>query len=171
MKKIIVYLLMILLMTGCSNSSSVYNTKLQRYNAYYTTILNNDAFQAGSDHFDISSVISKLSETQYRYDVYVDGPRIAMYDVQIMVIENNQTLEISKSMMPTVGIFDDIEYDLIPYQVNMSEGYVKGFNLNAVVANPSVSLKVLVVWKDYAKVNQYREYFSFSLDFNQQVNS
>ncbi|MBN2849594.1 MAG: hypothetical protein JXK92_02975, partial [Erysipelotrichaceae bacterium] len=101
MKKIVSACLVLLLAVGCQSATDKqYEANLQRYDAYYTAILNNDKFQGSSEYFDIFAVMNKLSDTEYRYDVIVDSPRVAMYDVEILVIENGKSLEIADEIMP-----------------------------------------------------------------------
>ena len=78
-------------------------------------------------------------------------------------------LLISVEMMPSFGIYEDSEYHLIPYQVDAELGYQKGFNLNGIVKENKVNLKVLVMWKDYFKIKTDREYFNFVIDLNAAV--
>lgn len=165
------YILLILLLTSACQSAAQkqYASNLQRYNAYYTALLNNDKFLDNSDNFDITAVMNKLSETEYRFDVIVDNPRIAMYDIEILVIESGKSLEISSQIMPSIGIFEAGEYNLVPFQINLKSGFTEGFGLSGTVAKTIANLKVLVLWHDYAKVTQKREYFELSVQYSDQV--
>ncbi|MGB7595241.1 MAG: hypothetical protein WBL80_06725 [Erysipelotrichaceae bacterium] len=170
MKKIFLALLILFSASACQSASQkLYATNLQRYNAYYTAILNNEKFLSNSDNFDISGVMNKLSDTEYRYDVIIDNPRIAMYDIEILVIESGKSLEIASQIMPNVGIFESSEYNMVPFQTNLKSGFTKGFGLSGTIAKPAVGLKVLVLWRDYAKVTQKREYFDLSVQYVDQV--
>jgi hypothetical protein len=170
MKKIFLALLILFMAAACQSAAQKqYAANLQRYNAYYTAILNNEKFLTSSDNFDISGVMNKLSDTEYRYDVIVDNPRIAMYDIEILVIESGKSLEIASNIMPNVGIFEASDYNMVPYQTNLKSGFTKGFGLSGTVAKPTIDLKVLVVWHDYAKVTQKREYFDLSVQYSDQV--
>ena len=113
--------------------------------------------------------MNKLSDTEYRYDVIIDSPRVAMYDVEVLVIENGKSLEIADEIMPCIGLFEDHDFNLVPYQINLDAGFAEGFGLNGLVENPIVNLKVMVVWKDYAKVQQKREYFDLTVQYSEQV--
>jgi hypothetical protein len=170
MKKIILVLLLLVWASACqSTAQKQYATNLQRYNAYYTAILNNDKFLGNSENFDISTIMNKLSDNEYRYDVIIDNPRIAMYDIEILVIENDKSLEISSQVMPSVGLFESKEYNMVPYQINLKSGYSEGFGLSGTVSTANIKLKVMVLWHDYAKVTQKREYFDLNVQYVQQV--
>lgn len=161
MKKGLILLLTILILAGCS--SSVDEVKYQIYKTTYQSILNSTTFQSASENFNISASISDLGNNQIRYDVFLDQPKIAMYDVEILAIVDTGLLVISDQMMPSVGIFEDVEYHLIPYQVNADAGYPAGFNLNGISDQRALTIKVLVTWKDYFKIRSYKESFKFDL--------
>jgi hypothetical protein len=163
MRKFLLSLFLSVLLVACSNNEILLQEKYETYKLHYQSILNTTQFKNTSDNFSISSELTRLSDGSYRYDVYVDEPRIAMYDVEILVIVDDGLLLISDEMMPSIGIYEDSEYYLIPYQINSDLGYQKGFNLNGIVSTDTVNLKVLVMWKDYFKIKTEREYFSFDL--------
>lgn len=162
MKKTILILLGLLLWTGCGQSATD-AAKTEVYRTTVQSLLNTTVFKDASRNFAISATLSDLGNNQIRYDVFVDDPKIAMYDVEILAIVDNGLLVVSDSMMPSVGIFETMEYNLIPYQINAERGYVKGFNLNGITDTRQVRLKVLVSWKDYFKIRSSRETFQFDL--------
>jgi uncharacterized protein YceK len=170
MRKLLLALFIMISFSACQSAEQKQKAaNLQKYNAYYTAILNNDKFQSFSDLFDITTVMNKLSETEYRYDVIIDNPRVAMYDIEVLVIVNDKSLQISKEVMPSIGIFETGEYNLVPYQVNMKSGYSKGFGLSGTVKTATVELKALVLWYDYAKVSQQREYFDLNAQYSEEI--
>lgn len=169
MRKYGIGFLICILLVGCSKSEIIVKEKFESYKLNYQSILNTTQFKSSSRNFGISSSITDLNDGTFRYDVFVDEPNIAMYDVEILVIVDNGLLLISDDMMPSIGIYEDAEYYLIPYQVNTELGYQKGFNLNGIVNSDTMNLKVLVMWKDYFKIKTEREYFSFDLDINPPV--
>ena len=169
MRKYVIGVLICLLLAGCNQSDIVLKEKYETYKLHYQSILNSTQFKQTSSNYNISTSLTALSDGNYRYDVFVDEPKIAMYDVEILAIVDDGLLLISDEMMPSIGIYEDSEYHLIPYQVDAELGYQKGFNLNGVVNQNKVNLKVLVMWKDYFKIKTEREYFNFVIDLNAAV--
>lgn len=167
MRKYVVGILISLLLVGCNSSETILREKYETYKLHYQSILNSTQFKESSNYFNISSTLTALNDGSFRYDVFVDEPKIAMYDVEILVVVDDGLLLISDEMMPSIGIFEDAEYHLIPYQIDHELGYEKGFNLNGVVSSNKVNLKVLVMWKDYFKIKTEREYFNLTVDLNQ----
>lgn len=168
MRKLTIIIILALILSGCQwfDNDDIDEAKFQRYSAYYTSIFDNDRFIFASEYYDIEVVMNKISDSEYRYDVIIDSPRIAMYAIEIMVVENNVTPEVANKMMPTIGIFENVEYNLIPYQVNVERGYVKGLIVNGISSLPSINLKIMVLWRDYAKLIVTREFFDINKIFD-----
>ena len=163
MRKYVIGVLICLLLAGCNQSDIVLKEKYETYKLHYQSILNSTQFKQTSSNYNISTSLTALSDGNYRYDVFVDEPKIAMHDVEILAIVDNGLLLVSDKMMPSVGLFEDESYRLIPYQVDVDLGYHKGFNLNGIVDTDKINLKVVVMWKDYFEIKTEREYFSFDL--------
>lgn len=159
-------LLLLLSLSACSFDTQEYLSQenYARYQAYYTSIFDNDRFITFTDAYDIERVFTKVND-QYRYDIIIDNPSIAMYDIEVMVVENDVAFERAEKMMPSFGIFESKETNMIPFQVDVDKGYAKGIVLSGMVDVPIVELKVMVAWKDYAKLNTTREFFMFNLDY------
>lgn len=164
-KKAIV-LLVILLLTSCSNNASSVKEaeNFTRYQAYYTSIFDNDRFIREPNNYNLEVVFTKI-DNKYRYDVIIDEPIIAMYDVEVMVIENDQPFEHTDKMMPSFGVFERNETNMIPYQVDTEKGYAKGIVVSGLIDVSVVELKIMIGWRDYSKLNSYREFFIRNLDY------
>jgi len=162
MKKALLLLMSLILMSGCSNSAQLDEIKIDTYKSMYTDILNASDFKSSSEYFSIEASLNDMGDASYRYDVIIDQAKVAMYDVDILVIVDDGSLVISDKMMPSVGIFEDITYYMIPYQVNTAEHYVQGIALNGLSESLPVRVKVLVKWKDDLN-KAFIEYFDFSL--------
>ena len=161
MKKILVTMLCFTLLCGCQkNKIDINAEKAQVYESYITAIQDNENFLEESSYFNITTAMNKLGENEYRWDVIIDSPVVAMYEIQILAIERNVigTLREDK-IMPSCGILEDDVYNMIPNQVDLAKGYVEGFTLSGVTELPEVTIEVMVVWTGYAKLAQNREFF------------
>lgn len=166
MKLKIMLVALLLLVSACSKSTNVVEEQnLARYKAYYALIFDNDRFIREPQHFDLDVVFSEI-EGQYRYDIIVDNPRIAMYDVEIMVVEDDLGFQATRRMMPSFGIFESNKNNMIPNQVDSENGYVKGMIVSGMLDKKVVELKIMVGWRDYSKLNSHREFFIRNLDYD-----
>lgn len=163
MKRLFLLLISLVLLGACTSNEQL-EAKYEAYRSKYQNLLNSTSFLEQSNHFNIEAKLSTLSSGEYRYDVYVDNAKIAMYDLEILVIVDEGLLVISDEMMPNIGIYDDLEYAMVPYQINIESGYVKGFNLNGTTTQKPIVLKVSVSWKDYFKIKSTQEIFRFELN-------
>lgn len=165
MKKLIIIVLTALLIQGCSFSDKKqYQEKVELYESYYKSILNNDKFASNSEHFAVQADIDKVDEG-YVYEIIIDDAKIAMYDVKVMVVEDQKDFNEEEKMMPSAGIFDEKIYNIIPNQSNVEKGYMSGFQLLGEAATDTISLEILVIFNDYRKLNTYREFISFDLEY------
>ena len=162
MKRFILLLLSVLLLTSCTSTNKDL-VKSEHYKSLYTELLNALDVSATSPYFSLTASLSALSGARYRYDVFIDEPQIAMYDIEILVIVDNGSLVIPETMMPSVGIFDDKAYHMLPYQINADKGFVKGFGLNGIVETSTVKLKILVSWKDVNRLHNNKAYLGLEI--------
>ncbi len=158
------FICLICLLSACQTNSRMDAAKYNLYKTYYTDIFNQANFTQSSQYFEISASRQLIGTNIYRFDVIIDQAKVAMYNVEILVILDNGSLTISDTMMPSVGIFENDTYNMIPYQSNNALHYVKGFGLNGLSSETIMHLKILVMWKDSTKVTQFKEYLEFILD-------
>ena len=162
MKKILLYLSLLLLVIGCQNNT--HQPEQEKYNSYlsyYQSILDSDIEMSSSQCYDIALVVNKLDEQQYRYDVIIDNPRVAMYDIKALAVVNDLTIAIDKeNMMPSIGILDDSHYNMIPNQVDNEKNFVPGLDLSLLSSSSSLRISVMIEWKDSSEINYVREYIN-----------
>jgi len=156
----------LILLTACSSTAKADQLKIETYKTMYTDVLNASGFINSSTFFTVTPSVNALTDSTYRYDVILDDPKVAMYDVEILLIRDDGSLVISESMMPSVGIFEGKTYTMIPHQTNTSANFVQGFDLNGISATIPIKLKMVVQWKD-ASNNPFKEYFQFDLTTTQ----
>lgn len=163
MKKLISFVMVILLLCGCSkhNENEISQDKLAKYASYYQTVLENENFEYASRYFDIYAEFPETSDGTVIYYVYIDNAQIAMYDVEVIVVENMQPYQ-ETEMMPTKGIFENQKFSMIPYQYNVNSGFVKGFAISGDAETEDVQLNIMVTWKDSTRLNTSRAFFEFN---------
>lgn len=161
MKKIFITLLITLVcLTGCKvkTTNTVSDEKLSKYATLYQSVLANETFVGGSRYYNIE-VEYLNTDAGYNYYIVLDEAQVAMYDVEIIVVEGLLPYN-EVEMMPTIGIFDNAEYNMIPFQVNVDLSYVKGIVVSGDM-DEMRNLYALVTWKDVTRVNTYREFIEF----------
>ncbi len=147
------------LLSGCSlfKDDKKQQDSLQKYQTYLTSLIEQDRFLDGSHYFDISAIYNRLEDGTYRYDVFIENAQVAMYSIEILVIENTAK-RTDEVIYPCVGIFELEDYAMVPFQKNEAEGFVEGFQLTGISKQEYPTLNILVTWKNYAKLNTYREF-------------
>lgn len=159
------WLVLFLLLSGCIQQPRdvAFERALTVFESHYFSILDNDRFLNSSNYFNITIEKYEIAN-QFRYDLIIDDPQVAMYDLVIVIVENNQDFESLAALTPSLGVFD-ASVNLIPNQVNISKGFPKGVLLSGISSESTMQLRVMVAWKDYYKLKQMREYFIIDIDF------
>jgi hypothetical protein len=159
------WLVLLLLLSGCIQQPRdiAFERALTVFESHYFSILDNDRFLNASNYFNLSIEKYELSN-QFRYDLIIDEPQVAMYDVVIVIVENNQDFESLTTLTPSIGVFD-ASVNLVPNQINIDKGFPKGILLSGVSSESTIQLRVMIAWKDYYKLKQSREYFIINIDF------
>ena len=156
MKKIILVMLL-MITSGCSTKTVDSDVeKMSKYNSLYVDCLNNADFKLKSDNFNIELDFTQ-TDNGYNYYIVIDEPKVAMYDVEAIVVENLMNYN-EIDMMPTVGIFESGEYNLVPYQTNKQNNFYGGIVISGDTLVENVDLYALDTWKDVTMTKQFKEY-------------
>ncbi len=164
MKRIIIGFIVLLLVVGCNSDKKIDKAQMNLYETHWKSLLNESKFQSTSRNFNIE--VNFVEEAEgYAYYLTVDNPRVAMYDVEIMVIENKESFNKLEEMQPSAGIFEN-KFNLIPNQTRKEKNYRKGAILSrSGIEENELSLRVLVTWKNYTKLDTFKEVFEFELAY------
>lgn len=164
MKRITTFLIIALLLVGCTASiSQSERAALENYESYYQIALNEQDTFSESEYYTIEASINPLDDGTFRYDVFIDQPTIAMRDVVVVIVENDTPFENQAEMMPSIGIFDD-PIKLYPNQVDAELSFYKGINLNRIITQNKVTLKVLIEFTNANRDISYHEVIEIDLN-------
>ena len=109
MKKILVVISLIILITGCSNEVQIdIDTNVEDEKVAYLDIKDNlnkqEEFNKIEDiPCDIKMSVDRISEEEISYRVIIDNPKSDMKNIEALLIHNNFTEDI----FPSIGLFDD----------------------------------------------------------------
>ena len=168
LKKITLMLLVILLVSCQSSTVNSDEVNLQKYEAYYQSILDSDSFQEKSEYFSIEAVMNMV-EGAYRFSVIIDEPLVAMYNIEMMAIIDDGSVSVNyDTVMPASGIFDR-SYNMLPYQSNETSGFPSGIIVDGLCDNSRVTLLILVAWKNETSTESFRQFFRLVADVDTKV--
>lgn len=152
----------LLLTTGCSKHNSNEKDFQNTYDSFVDSILDNNGAESNDIPFSHNLQVVKESSGEYRYEITIDQPRVAMYNIQMMVVDKNTSGE-----YPFIGLLsDEDQYNMVPFQENKEKNFVKGIILGGVSANPKFSLHVQVSWKDFGQINTNTAFFNYTYDYD-----
>lgn len=156
MKKIIILVLLVFILSGCQHQSSTVDKQFELYDRIKLQLEENRTFD-DEYKFHIRMVTQHINDS-YRYDIIIDQPQETMYDVIALAYanENNQT------MCPNVGIFDDDSMNLKKDFIDKQNGFYKGIQLSGKTSHLQ-SVKVYVsYYADEMKTKRVEKYIEVS---------
>lgn len=126
-----------LLITGCKSDSNEMGDKLNlQYQKYIQKLIEQQEFNNKSDEFSIRLVLNKINDTETRYDIIIDSPKINMYALQaIAKVENDD-----ESSLPSLGILEEESFSLVPGVVDKTRGIYRGVNLSGVTREKNINV-------------------------------
>ena len=162
MKRSICFLLLLMILSGCRGDSSSARrmTAEERYLDLVELLQSQEVLREHSNAFDLSGEIVPITDG-YRYYVFIDNARIAIYDIEALACEDN--VDYTTQMAASVGIFEENEYHMVPNQSNPDKGYVSGLVISGVSKDPEVDLRILIQWENKERTNNTRAYYRLHL--------
>lgn len=152
------------LLSGCQEDDISGEENLAAYQEYYEAVESNSSFSETSSNYTVSAELTEVSDGSYRYYIIIDEPTTAMYHCAVMAVENDISYTEADHMMPSIGVLDDSDYSMVPNQVNTDDGFVKGMTLSGESSDDTISIKMLVEWKNAASTKTTREFIGFVLN-------
>ncbi len=164
MRKLILLLVLTLCVSACSDRNTKDKEFQNTYNSFVDSILDNNGADTAEIPFAHHLEVTKESSGEYRYAITIDDPKVAMYHIQMMVVD-----KAAGGQYPFLGLLNDEEmFSMIPNQENKDKYFVKGVVLEGLSPNPKFTLYVQVSWKDYAQINTSTVFFSYTYDYEKQ---
>lgn len=110
MKKALLVLIIVFLVTACSNDvvEVGIDEKVEDNKITYLDIKNNlsskEKFNVLEDiPCDLKASVDRTSDEEISYRIILDNPKLNMHDVEALLIHN----EFSENIFPSIGLFDD----------------------------------------------------------------
>ena len=162
MKKALLIFTLLLALSGCMNIGRKEANVNERYSNIIELIKEHENFATTSNYYDISVEMAKINEG-YRYYITIDNPRIAMYDIELLAIEDG--VDYMANMAANVGIFEETQYNMIPNQSNAAKGFTKGIIASGISTKPETTLYIFTQFKnqDFSKIHS--EYFKLNVKY------
>ena len=165
MKKLLLIICLLISLCACQEDGKQLANPDDRYMYLIEMIREHESFQTSSDYFDIAVEMAKI-ENGYRYYITIDNPRIAMYDIEMLAIEKD--VDYRSNMAANVGIFEEKEYNMVPNQANIDQGFVKGIVVSGICVKPQTTLYIFVQFKNADYSITRSEYFRLDVAYEEE---
>ena len=166
MKKLVLLLLLVCSLNACAVEVEKDISDEQRYFDLIEVIRSDQKFLEQSQYFEISTDMARI-DNGYRYYIFIDNPRIALYEIEAMALVDG--VDYHKVVAPSIGVLEDAIYNMVPNQTNTDKNYVKGLVLSGDCTTPNINLKMIVRWKDKTHSEYSSEYYAFGIDYVEAV--
>lgn len=163
MKKLLALVMVCLCLTGCKKKTDVTSDANDKYLNMIELVRSYDTFSDASEYFRVESEVANIGQGAYRFYIFIDKPKVAMYDIEAIAIEEN--VDYTDFMAANIGIYETSVYNMIPNQVNVDRGYAAGVIISGLTSNPNASLYMLVQWKNKDLSESYKEYLKIDLKY------
>lgn len=167
MKKLIVTLLIMVMLSSCAPAGKEVIDPDERYIYIVNLLEEHDSYSSSSLYFNIEGEMAKIDDG-YRYYITLDKPSIAMYDIELLAIEKD--VDYLTNMAPNVGIFEDTQYNMVPNQSDISNGFMKGIVASGLSDKPETTLYIFVQFKNYDFSNVHTEYIRLDIKYTEDTN-
>ena len=105
--------------------------------------------------------MSFFTSVQNSFPEIIDNPKVSMFDVKVLAIEEGT--DRNEVMAPSIGIFEDSNFNLVPSQVNKEGGFVKGVVLSGESINSTINLRMMITWNDKENKNHFKKFVQIQL--------
>ena len=158
MKKLLLVIMSLLILTGCSNENKeveIDDKYYKQYQKYEEKLNEAKDFETEITDFSIRLVVNETDQNEYRYDVIIDSPNVNMYYLQaISKVENDEN-----SSLPTLGVLEENNFSLVPNVIDKEKGIYKGVNLSGITNKSEFNVYVYLTYylseNDTKKVERY----------------
>lgn len=149
---------MALLLCGCQAGDEKTNTTDMLYKEYQMYVQKLDEhkdFSSDTKEFSLKVVTNTTNKGNYRYDVIIDNPTIAMYNIKVVAsVSDSQT-----TSYPTLGILEEETFALIPGVVDKTKNIYKGINLSGISSEQNAVVKVYITYTKSKEDEKQEERF------------
>lgn len=135
MKRIVIFVFCIFLITGCQTDIDM---QKQYYEEYKEKLNHEPVDSINNNECNVQFIVNQIKEDEYRYDIIIDDPKIAMYNIKaICKVKDSDDMN-----LPSIGLLEKETYSLVPNVVDKPNNIYKGINLSGICqnANPEIIL-------------------------------
>lgn len=157
MKKWIVIIVCFFL-CGCKANTEETNSTDKQYKEYKTyvdTLDKQTKFASEDANFTTRVIVNETNKGNYRYDIIIDNPTIAMYNIKVVAsIDDSET-----TSYPTLGILDEESFALIPGVIDKTKNIYKGINLSGISSKKQATIKIYITFSTSEEGTELEERF------------
>lgn len=156
----------LVLTSGCDLIDTISGRSAQQaqelYDGLYNQLISATTFDTTVTDYDLTLNVVTTGDT-YRFTLTVDNPRVAMRNVELMVVDSTALNDTENGMILTRGLMDETIH-LVPNQVYSQLNAVRSVDVEGSFATFPQTLRVMVSYMDESGSTTYKQFFLFEIN-------
>ena len=154
------------LASGCSFIDTISGRSAQQaqelYDGLYNQLVSATTFDSTVTDYDLTLNVVTTGDT-YRFTLTVDQPRVAMRNVEVMVVDSNALSDPENGTILTRGLMDETIH-LYPNQVYTDLNALYSVEVEGSINTLPQTLRVMVSYMDESGSTTYKQFFLFEIN-------
>lgn len=150
MKKFCIFVLTLLMLTGCQKTQTEEKAEDQlyrQYQQYNNKVKNGKHYETQISECSIKLIINQTDQDHVRYDIIIDQPQKTMKNIKAIAYVENE----NKYNPPSIGLLENESFTLKPNVTDKKHGIYKGINLSGITSLHNITVKVYMTYENKNK--------------------
>ena len=150
MKKILIFLIILVMITGCQSRKSeetIDEQLYQQYQTYNKKVKNHQQFDSEISECSVRLILNQTNNDHIRYDIIIDQPQTTMKNIKAIAYVENEDHYNS----PSIGLLENESFTLKPNVIDKELGIYKGINLSGITSLKEITVKVYLTYEKQNK--------------------
>ena len=163
---ILLTLLFTLSLGGCSWIDTITGRSAREaqvlYDGLYNQLVSATTFDSSVTDYNLTLDVNENSDT-YTMTLTIDSPRIAMRNVEVMLIDSMALSDQDQGVILTRGLMDEIIH-LVPNQFYPDLNALESVSVESTFTALPQTIRVMVSYMDESGSTTYKQFFLFEID-------
>lgn len=111
-----------------------------------------------SEFFNLTTTVALGEDGLYHYTLKIDSPRVGMFNVGIIAIDEAAETQLTDPYRHSVGVIGLHTFNMLPGQVDNEINYVSDFELELKSDQSQMNMLILVKWNNELGDMKYEQF-------------
>lgn len=144
------------------------NEDRNNYETLVKRLRSNVDFIDSSEFFTITTHVELGDDALYHYSVKIDNPRVGMFNVGIIAIDEAVENQVTDPYRHSVGVIGVNTFNMLPGQVDNELNYVSAFELGLKSEQSQMNMMIFVKWQNELGDVKYEQFIKKEIKLQEQ---